>query len=79
MYAIFFPTISPTLFLSFLQLTSDLSIHPFFFMNLANKRERKNIKQTEDREEKADILEKIKLQRERVGSGVHFSLFYLLN
>jgi len=48
-------------------------------MNLANKKERKNIKQTEDREEKANILEKIKLQRERVGSGVHFSLFYLLN
>jgi hypothetical protein len=48
-------------------------------MNLANRRERKNIKQTKDREEKADILEKIKLQREGVGGGVHFSLFSLLN
>jgi hypothetical protein len=48
-------------------------------MNQANRKERKNIKQIEDREEKADTLWKIKLQREEVVGGVHFSLFFLLN
>jgi len=79
MYAVFFPTIYLSLFLTFLELTSDLSIHPSFFMNQANRKERKNIKQIEDREEKADTLGKIKLQREEVVGGVHFSLFFLLN